>query len=445
MVAQRNIINKVKIRVNTPSYENGMQLKENLDGFFKEKVFPEMDTYFNSIQKSNSEVIRIETFQIDISIKENSSLMDLKLLIMKELKNKINSETISRNISKNCRIIDSEENECEVFFHFLKFGILPWWYDGNPNFWNEFLERVIHQKDFSAKLKKLLFKEQIRHRLIYQFDDKQLFSIVSSVLNLTKSEKDNLKIPAKYRNQFWEAILNYTIAIDEKDVFENLQKIAKENVEKITQKVNEIFGVNISYDNAQIQAVNTDKPKFETIEKSNNLNVSDLSQIQNEGFLVENAGLILLYPFLKMFFDKLDFLSEKNIKPNKIDEAIHVLHYLATGKEFAYEHELIFEKFLCNVPFQQPINRHIRLSKKQKLASEILLQAVLEHWSALKSNSIEILQNEFLQREGKLTISEEKQSLVVARKTQDILLDKLPWNIHLIKIPWKKKILFVDW
>src|SRR5690606_11970685 len=257
--------------------------------------------------------------------------------------------------------------------------------------------------------------------------------------------KDNLKIPAKYRNQFWEAILNYTIAIDEKDVFENLQKIAKENVEKITQKVNEIFGVNISYDNAQIQAVNTDKPKFETIEKSNNLNVSDLSQIQNEGFLVENAGLILLYPFLKMFFDKLDFLSEKNIKPNKIDEAIHVLHYLATGKEFAYEHELIFEKFLCNVPFQQPINRHIRLSKKQKLASEILLQAVLEHWSALKSNSIEIIQNEFLQREGKLTISQEKQSLVVARKTQDILLDKLPWNIHLIKIPWKKKILFVEW
>lgn len=79
------------------------------------------------------------------------------------------------------------------------------------------------------------------------------------------------------------------------------------------------------------------------------------------------------------------------------------------------------------------------------MACETLLEAVLGHWTALKSNSTAILQNEFLQREGKLTISAEKQQLYIQRKTQDILLDKLPWNVHLIKIPWKEKILFVDW
>jgi hypothetical protein len=146
-----------------------------------------------------------------------------------------------------------------------------------------------------------------------------------------------------------------------------------------------------------------------------------------------------------MFFEKMDFISEKTIKPEKMDEAIHALHYLATGKEQAYEYELVFEKFLCNVPLNHPINRHILLTKEQKMACEILLEAVLGHWTALKSNSTAILQNEFLQREGKLTISAVKQQLYIQRKTQDILLDKLPWNVHLIRIPWKEKILFVDW
>jgi hypothetical protein len=47
MVAQKNIIKKVKIGVNTPSLENGTWLKNKLGEFFKEEIFPEMDNYFN--------------------------------------------------------------------------------------------------------------------------------------------------------------------------------------------------------------------------------------------------------------------------------------------------------------------------------------------------------------------------------------------------------------
>ncbi|MBK5212348.1 MAG: hypothetical protein JJE55_01655 [Flavobacteriaceae bacterium] len=448
MVAQKNIIKKVEIGVNTPSLENGLQLKDGLDTFFKEQIFPEMDNYFNSFQKNKSNTIRIDSIAIEISLKENSSMIDLKFLIISELKNKINAENISINSFQNFKIVNSAENETAAFFHFLNHGTLPWWFEEKTNIWEEFLNNLPPEKEFSKKLKALLEKEEIRKRLIFQFDNKQLFQIVSSVLMLIKKGNNSFKILKNIRNQFWEAVLSHSIN-NEKALIEILKNTSLKDVEKILKIANEIFGINIQIDIeefAKIKATNKELLKKANSEKTNNIEVSEsLSSIEKDGILLRNAGLILLHPFLKMFFEKLDFLSGKHIKTEKVDEAIHLLHYLSTGKEQTYEHELVFEKFLCNVSLHQPINRHVSLSKEQKISCEVLLQAVLEHWSALKSKSTKIIQNEFLQREGKLIITEEKQTLIVQRKTQDILLEKLPWSIHLIKIPWKEKILFVEW
>ncbi|MDP2686428.1 MAG: contractile injection system tape measure protein [Aequorivita sp.] len=444
MVAHKNIIRKVQIGVNTPSLENGQQLKDGLDVFFKDQIFPEMDNYFNSIQKGNSKIIRIENISIEISIEQKSSLNDIQFLIMKELREKINYDLISEKEMNNVEITSSEKSETEAFLYFLKNGTLPWWFEDKPNFWGEFIKKIGSQKQLSKKLKPLIFNPEIRKRLIFQFDDAQLFQIISSVLKVSKPDIFIVKTLPKYRYQFWEAVLHFSIYNNQKEIVKIFENIPRKDVLKLLQISKKTFGFKITLDTKNLQ-----KDKLGENEKAHEVTNFNLPKKENEtdkeGVLIRNAGLILLHPFIKMFFEKMDFLSGKVIKSDKIDEAIHLLHYLATGKELAYEHELVFEKFLCNIPIHQPINRHISLSKEQKIACEVLLQAVLGHWSALKSNSTEIIQNEFLQREGKLIIAEEKQTLIVQRKTQDILLEKLPWNIHLIKIPWKEKILFVEW
>lgn len=449
MIAQKNIIKKVQIGVNTPSLENGLQLKDELDIFLKDHIFPEMDNYFNSIQKDDSKIIRIENVSIEISIEQKSSLNDIQFLIMKELREKINYERISEKKMKNAEITSSEKSETEAFIYFLKNGTMPWWFEDKPNFWAEFIKKIEGQKQLSKKLEPLIFNAEIRKRLIYQFNDTQLLQIISSVLKVSKPENFEVKILPQYRYQFWEAVLHFSIFNNEKEIVKIFENIPKKDVLKLLQISKKTFGLKITLDTKKPQ-----KEKFgdevllesEKVQEVTNINLlKKENETEKEGVLIRNSGLILLHPFIKMFFEKMDFLSGKIIKPDKIDEAIHLLHYLATGKEMAYEHELGFEKFLCNIPIHQPINRHISLSKEQKIACEVLLHAVLDHWTALKSNSIEILQNEFLQREGKLIISEEKHTLIIARKTQDILLEKLPWNIHLIKIPWKEKILFVEW
>lgn len=161
--------------------------------------------------------------------------------------------------------------------------------------------------------------------------------------------------------------------------------------------------------------------------------------------LIRNAGLILLHPFLKQFFNSCGFLDKENkiIKPN---EAVHLLHYVATKKEQQFENNLIFEKFLCNLPIQSSIERNIVLSDGLKEKSEELLRAVLQNWSILKNSSNDLLRNEYLQREGKLDLTKDNPTLTVERKTQDILLDtKLPWNLSLCKLPWMKELIFTNW
>lgn len=163
----------------------------------------------------------------------------------------------------------------------------------------------------------------------------------------------------------------------------------------------------------------------------------------SSGYYMENAGLMLLHPYLKQLFINCKLLEGSDIAHPEI--AVHLLHYTATQQEMQYEHQMMFEKFLCNIPWDQPINRNIKLSSDLKLQAEEMLRAALHNWPEMKKASLELLRHEYLQRVGKLVLSEDNPKVIVERKTQDILLDKLPWNIGLCKLPWKNKIIFTDW
>ncbi|EJL64878.1 contractile injection system tape measure protein [Flavobacterium sp. CF136] len=179
---------------------------------------------------------------------------------------------------------------------------------------------------------------------------------------------------------------------------------------------------------------------FEKEEKEQEILATDISELY-----LDNAGLVLIHPFLKSLFDNCKLLNKDNTINNP-EVATHLLHYIATGKEQDYENAMTFEKFLCNIPIAQPIERNIVLSEEMKKEGEAMLQAVLSNWDVMKTSSAELLQNEFLQRPGKLNINgNESPTIIIERKTQDILLDKLSWNLSIIKLAWKKRIIYVNW
>ncbi|MCC9018703.1 contractile injection system tape measure protein [Flavobacterium lipolyticum] len=159
---------------------------------------------------------------------------------------------------------------------------------------------------------------------------------------------------------------------------------------------------------------------------------------------VNNAGLILVHPFLKHLFGNCGLLH-KDHTINDPETAAHLLHYIATDREQDYESQMLFEKMLCNIPINRPINRNIILSEELKDQGKEMLQAVLDNWPIMKNSSIALLQNEYLQRPGKIILSQDNPKVIVERKTQDILLDKISWNLGIVKLAWKDKIIFVDW
>ncbi len=191
--------------------------------------------------------------------------------------------------------------------------------------------------------------------------------------------------------------------------------------------------------------------KEKEIEKNPNNNEElidkekDIIDTNNTDLYLDNAGLVLIHPFLKSLFENCKLLDQNNTINNP-EVAAHLLHYIATGKEQDYENAMGFEKFLCDIPINRPIERNIMLSEEMKKEGFTMLQAVLSNWDIMKSSSAELLQNEFLQRPGKLNSNgDENPTILIERKTQDILLDKLSWNLNIIKLAWKKRILYVNW
>lgn len=241
-----------------------------------------------------------------------------------------------------------------------------------------------------------------------------------------------------------------------------LEKI-QENNENLAQDQSSILfkskDAAISNDNKNIENV-SNKSKEETLsdhektidkkdavfekEKVKNEDRFDENDIISESY-VDNAGLVLIHPFLKSLFENCKLLNKDN-SINDPEVAAHLLHYVATGKEQDYENAMVFEKFLCNIPIAEPIERNITLSEEMKKEAFTMLQAVLSNWDIMKKSSAELLQNEFLQRSGKLDINgDESPVITMERKTQDILLDKLNWNLSIIKLAWKKRIIYVNW
>jgi hypothetical protein len=171
------------------------------------------------------------------------------------------------------------------------------------------------------------------------------------------------------------------------------------------------------------------------------------AQEDAETILVSNAGLVIIHPFLKFFFEGLGLLnSELQFKnADSVFKAIHLLQFIATGEETAEETDLVLNKILCGVDVSEPVPKSVHLSEEEKEECIFLLKTVLERWEALRTGNPAALRDTYLRREGILKRSGSSWNLVIERNTFDIMLERLPWSVSLVKLPWCEQILYVEW
>lgn len=481
-------IEKVFVEVNTGSLESATFIKNNISRFLETSVFPKLEQTLDEFNQTGR-VARIDSLNLNIAIPRDDYFSALEAEIPKQFSAKMKSkidfadiQTDRETSGKGVEIISAENNREEVFLFFLKNGYLPWF--GTENDVREFLQpenwkKNLENQGFVFRLKNLLKSDRrVAERFILQLNGKAILSfMMKSSLRFQKAESELSaalhRFPQKVREHFMHFLLIVSLEEKREVLVETASRLAnawqetigeKENqTEVLLTALNDVFQVmnwNSEAEKREVEEIfftsfKQDKREIAELAATEVLNhfhpksekKKDLFFENNEGEIsVQNAGLVVLHPFLKSFFKAVKFLDEKDIiKPEALQEAVQTLHYLATGNEEFFEGNLVFEKFLCGIPLKMPVERKSRLTEPTKSETIQLLKEVIRQWPALKNTSPGGFQQMFLQRNGKLFKKEKNYKLIVERKAQDILLDKLDWNISLVKIPWLKELVFVEW
>ncbi|MCU0374257.1 MAG: contractile injection system tape measure protein [Chitinophagaceae bacterium] len=161
--------------------------------------------------------------------------------------------------------------------------------------------------------------------------------------------------------------------------------------------------------------------------------------------IVDNAGLVLLAPFLPAFFQRVG-LCNSDGKLAYCTLAVNLLQHIASPYGDMQEQQQLLPKLLCgqapDVFFEKLPLLKIAIFKPE---IDNLLTSVIEYWGVLKNTSIEGLRESFLQRDGRLLRKDKQWLLKVEPKAFDLLIGYLPWTISMIKLPWMDEVLKVEW
>lgn len=201
--------------------------------------------------------------------------------------------------------------------------------------------------------------------------------------------------------------------------------------------------------------------EFREMKPVDNGNIRDKAGIpeSDEGSVrfVENAGIVLLSPYLPRLFSLLALTDGAEFKDRECRmRALFLLQYLLTGnisvteeETTVYfespEYEMALNKLLVAWPASEALSAGMEITGKEIRTLISMLQGVLGNWPKLRNTSLEGFRGAFLLRAGSLQEKEENYQLTVEEAAYDMLLDTVPWSFSLIKYPWMDKMIQIKW
>ena len=384
-----------------------------------------------------------------------------------------------------------------AFEEFIKTGLFPWWSTEKQKDVSHLFKTIIakewYEKEVNRILSLLRFRN-VRHRLFNTFKDADL-TIFFSRINSKKGNKiialgseihrlfnevDKKNSTRKFVRieildvLIRELLLSKFVPIEINDVelassivadylLENFDAGYSIKFQTEVQALKEwkfSFGKKKDFETSLAKKLNSnsnsnsnskslgisDRKEKRNIDPSKNTN-SILNAKELESLVVGNAGLIILWPYLQIFFKELGLLDDDNQFDAESNSwrAIHLLHYLSHGSETAEESELILNKLICSLPLEASVPLEFELSEEEKHECENLLKAVVNNWKALKSTSTEGLKQSFIIRDGVFSYDQSGWTLTIERRSYDLLLHKLSWPISVLKFPWNHNLIHVRW
>ncbi|PHN02225.1 contractile injection system tape measure protein [Flavilitoribacter nigricans] len=223
---------------------------------------------------------------------------------------------------------------------------------------------------------------------------------------------------------------------------ERFMQVIRDNLEVTMPKLDIV-----AHSNAALNSGSIGSPKIKSLyRKLLEKESADTSTDQAEVWLVANAGMVLVWPYLGVFFERAGLMKDGHF----VDEAhqqraVYLLEYLVSGESAPEEYKLLLNKLLCAWPMEAPLTVGFTVGDQLTELCEGLLRAVISHWSVIGDISIDALRETFLLREGYLARTPKGWFLQIPQKSYDILLTELPWGISVVNLSWTDTLLEVEW
>jgi len=224
-IQSKNIIKKLQVEVNTNSVTKAMQIKDTIDLFIKEEIYPEIETILNKYsQQTNSHFIQIDTIEIDLN---GSNYNDYKSIIKNKLDKCIASQVLATKITLESNV-SKEDKTIQAFLFFIENGQLPWWYHSKDFFNIETITSIKNKREYHRKLVAVLREKTVQKRVIYQFnfDEIEALFIVAFSINfnsdyaLDKTIKNQILTPQKFN--FWSILFTAVFNKNNPDTTANI-------------------------------------------------------------------------------------------------------------------------------------------------------------------------------------------------------------------------------
>lgn len=482
-----HIIQKHIVEVELPASEDAFFWQDALVRLCEDKVTQILDELLTEADDKNRliEINRIEIELKDIKINdfENQFIEALKAAIKLELNDKVAISKGTEATPKS-ESIQFLESDLKVFLYFLQNGTFPWWTSVQNV--NQLEERILIflQKQTPSFLRRtfsdLLTNQSTMRRFIWQLSAdfqsqfldlfnknhpviQRIFQdIFTEILQVIRKESyspteviEIIKIEVisgiiQYENLNFQDILikiiqktglsNHYQAESNGLNFEHSLDDLVNIIHKKTQSIESVFwNLNIELLKEQLYSIKT-----ETSQEEKPANPPNDLEENNDGIYINNAGLVLLSPFLSEYLKACNVVQNNEITDTSL--AVHAIQYLATGNENTPENELILNKVLCGLSIEQAVALEVTLSEEIKAEAKKMLEAVIFYWDVLQDTSVDGLRYSFLQRQGKLSKKEDGDWLLqVEQQSYDMLLGHLPWTYSIIKLPTMNTTLWVEW
>jgi hypothetical protein len=422
MLQKSHMIQQQNFEIQFEQFSDGIGIQNEIKDLFYEKLLPRIEYLFDEIVQEKY-AISIEKLEIDCGLLDSKYWQEE--LVEETLRNLRQQLLISPKKEIQNSLVTGANLESGDSFHsflfFLEKGYLPW--NSRIQFIKELEisigENLNNNWKFAEKIKRVFKKNPPAiERLLYSFSDAFFLTLLGQLADNNQEDLEKINM-FLYKSKLTEA---------EKRIAHSLLfKIFSEDETEPEQFYSSLI--------AAIE--NPEKEK--QLKKINKPEKIDCIYIQN-------AGLVLLHPFLPELFQKLELWIDKQWKQTSSQHnAVHVLEYLVSGLEEFPEFNLPLNKILCGMDVAEVLQPVSELTSSVKAECKLLLHEVIHHWSILKNTSIDGLRETFLQRNGKVSRVDNGWLLNVEQKGVDVLLNGLPWGIGVIKLPWIADTVFVEW